>query len=143
MITIDDTQFPVLLIRSHDIQPGEAVGTVETIGQYAARAKGLNTKIALIVFEGDMVDAQSRKDMAQKVKALPEIEAYVEISIVIVNSSFKRGALTALLWLIGTKPPTRAVSDVQSALAVLKTSSVVAPAGCTLEFLRGFGARGP
>lgn len=119
MIRSDDQFFPVILTSWRAPFTADRIDAYfDRQREHAERAKREGTWLVSITQEGDTPNSAERKHIADRTRQMPkELLERTVASYAIVTNPMKRGALTALGWLISDLAKVEAVSSEEEALA--------------------------
>ena len=143
VLTRDEALFPIVLNKGTSVTDQDLEDSITGLEAVASRARLEGKYFVSITLEGDSLGATQRKTFAARVaKADPVLAERLVVSIIIITNPVKRGALTALLWLVGQKPETRVCGDARVALEIAERALAAkgqhVPPECTPEYVAAF-----
>jgi hypothetical protein len=120
VIELDSQDFPILFTRwSGKPSPKDIDAFFAEVGELTRRAKRERTQLLVFAADGADLSAAVRKHVAEAHKLLPDdYRASMAGTVVVIRSSFTRGIITVMRWLLPSALPVHAAADTAGAINI-------------------------
>lgn len=120
---VDESRWPLLVAKATAVDPDRANEAIDEMYRAFEAALGRKQRfVTLFDMRGAVSDAARRKRLARWIdNHRSKLRSHHAAHAVIVESTFERGVVTAMLWLVPMFEHTRVFTDVKEAETWLRT----------------------